>query len=676
MARQSDLRFTFTPHASQAQFEVIDFALDEGLSSPFILTLTLSSHDPDLDFAGLLDCTGVFTLWQGDTAARHVHGLISSVEMANSGFRRTVYKLVVEPHLARLELCSDWRIFQHQTVPQIIDQVLGEHHILNREQDITHPHSPREYCVQAGETDLAFIARLAAEEGLLYTFEHDEKGHRLIFTDRVLTLGAIAAEDACTVLYQGTAGGDQPQPALTSFSYSERVRTARQVQRDYTFSHPRYNLQHCHEGRDLQRQSADYERFDYPGRYKRDAAGKPFTETRLLALRNDARVATAIGDDPRLVPGREFQLVEHPREALNSWWRPVSIVHAGQQSSSQQEDAVGATSGTCYSQTAVLVDARAEWKASLLPRPLIHGPQTATVSGPAGEEIYCDEWGRVKVSFAWDRESTNDDQSSCWVRVSQGWAGTMWGAMAIPRIGQEVLVGFNDGDPDQPIIIGRAYRADNRPPYELPRHKTRMSLKSQTHKGKGFNELRFEDELGQQEVFIHAEKDQNNVVKHDETTDVGHDRTESVGNDERIRINNDQFVDVMNNRTSKVHGQHYSTVVGDWRDHVENSRYQVTSADSKAEVGGHQETVIKGQRTVTVGQGSTFTTTTYQLQTSERLIFKGPGGSIRIDADGVFIDGVTVNVAGPLATSGTGRGNNLALQSLPNKTVACEETEQ
>ncbi|WPP01762.1 type VI secretion system tip protein TssI/VgrG [Pseudomonas sp. HR96] len=672
MARQSDLRYTFAALASEAKFEVVSFHLTEGLSQPFLLSLTLSSHDPDIDFAGLLDCAALFTLWHGGTPVRHVHGLISSVQVGQSGFRRTQYQVVIEPQLARLALCSNWRIFQHQSVPQIIDQVLGEHHLLNREQHLTSPHQPREYCVQAGETDLAFLARLAAEEGLLYSFEHDDKGHRLVYTDRILCLAAIGEKDACSVLYQGAAGGDQPQPALNRFSYTEKVCTARQVQRDYTFTHPRYNLQHSHQGRDLQRQGPDYERFDYPGRYKRDAAGQPFTETRLLALRNSARVAEATGDDPRVRPGREFQLVEHPRQALNAWWRPVYVEHQGAQALSQEEDAVGAPSGTYYTQTAQLVDGRAEWKAELLPPPRISGTQTATVTGPPGEEIYCDEWGRVKVSFPWDRESSNDDKSSCWVRVSQGWAGTMWGAMAIPRVGQEVLVGFNDGDPDQPIIIGRAYRADNRPPYELPRHKTRMSLKSQTHKGEGFNELRFEDELGQQEVFIHAERDQNNRVKHDETTEVGHDRTESVGHDERVSVGNDQSISVGNNRFVNVQTRLDTKVGGDLRDSVGNNRFDVTRADHLIEIGGDYEEQVKGEQSLVVSGGVKVESTTWRLEASERLVFQAPGGSLTVDAEGVHLQGVSIQVLGPLNRTARGVATPSRVQLEPQVARDCE----
>ena len=569
MARQSDLRYTFAPLASDAQFEVIDFKLKEWLSRPFRLKLTLSSHDPEIDFSGLLDSRALFTLWRGETAVRHVHGLISSITAGDRGFRRTRYTVVVEPHISRLGLSSNWRIFQSRTAPQIIDQVLAEHQVFDREQIITNAHEPREYCVQAGETDLAFIARLAAEEGLLYTFLHSESGHRLIHTDRISCLGMIGAEDDRSLIYAGRAGGDQTRPAFSSFEYTERVRPAAQRLRDYSFKHPRYHQQHLYESLDLERQASTYVRYDYPGRYKQEGVGKAFTETRLLALRNDARTAIATGDDARLRPGPGFDLAEHPRESFNGCWRAVKIVHEGKQYNSQEEDAAGAPSGTTYTQTAMLVDGLSHWKPSLLPRPQIDGTQTATVTGPPGEEIYCDEWGRVKVSFPWDLEGQQDDKSSCWIRVSQGSAGTFWGAMSIPRVGQEVVIGFLDGDPDQPIILGRTYRAENLPPYSLPKHKTRMTIKSQTHKGEGSNELRFEDERGQQELYLHAEKDQNTVVKNHQTLNVGFDRAKEVGQDESITVGRNHLCVDRGNDRLKVGG----------------SRHDLVSAEYELEVG-------------------------------------------------------------------------------------------
>jgi type VI secretion system secreted protein VgrG len=679
MPRHSNLRFTFRPEAGPVAFDVIDFTLIEGLSQPFRLRLNLSSHDPDIDFTELLDNAALFTLWHGDTAVRHVHGLISRFSIGQSGFRRTHYQAVVEPQLARLALSANWRIFQHLSVPQIIDKVLGEQHLFNREQIITAAHQPREYCVQAGETDLHFLARLAAEEGLLYTFEHSDSGHRLIHTDRVMRLGQIGPEEARTVLYQGTPGGDPAQPAITGFHYTEQVRTASQVQRDYTFTHPRYPQQHEAYARDLHHQSDAYERFDYPGRYKRDAVGKPFTETRLLALRNDARIAEAVGDDPRIKPGQEFQLIEHPREAFNTFWRTVSVVHEGQQSTSQEED-VGDT-GTTYRQTARLIDGRADWKADLLPKPRIDGPQTATVTGPPGEAIYCDEWGRIKISFPWDRESQQDDKSSCWVRVSQGWAGTTWGAMAIPRVGQEVIVGYHDGDPDQPIVLGRTYRAANLPPYELPRHKTRMTIKSQSHKGEGFNELRFEDELGREELFIHAERDQNTVVKNhqaldvgvdrakrigqDERTTVGRHRDESVGTDEKVAIGQDRHHGIGRDDTLLI-ARSQTIVTGQDRiEHVGNQRHDKTGANHQVEIGGHLTQNVAGRAELDAGQAISRRTQVYELQAADSLTIKAAGGMLRIDAAGITLEGLTLRIKAPIEHSGNGKGQSFSFSGTP-----------
>ncbi|WP_407730278.1 type VI secretion system Vgr family protein [Pseudomonas helleri] len=561
MPRQSDLRFTFEPLQGDA-FEVVAFKLEEGLSQPFKLTLDLVSHDPAVDFNRVLDLGALFTVWRGETPVRYVHGLVSLFRQGDTGFRRTRYHAVIEPTLARAGLRSNWRMFQYKTVPEIITLVLKGQRITDLEKQICFDHQTREYCVQAGETDLDFIARLAAEEGLLYTFEHRTDGHTLILTDRVGGLGTIGTHKDCPVLYQPMGGGDSAEPALHRFSYTEQVRTSRQVQRDYTFIHPRYNQQHTADGGlALKNQHKDYERYDYPGRYKRDAAGKPFTKTRLHALRSDARMAELEGDDARLQPGLAFDLSEHPRPDFNDRWRSIALEHIGKQHSSLQEEAGGSDYSTTYHLKASAIRWDAEWKAPLQPKPCIDGPHTATVVGPPGEEIYCDEWGRVKVSFPWDRDSQENDHSSCWIRVTQGWAGTLWGAMAVPRIGQELIISYLDGDPDQPIATGRAYRQANLPPYELPKHKTRMTIKSRTHKGTGFNELRFEDEVGQQEVYIHAERDKNVYIKHDNTTFVGNDRTERVDHNETLSIGDHRTEDVGQNETIQI-GANRSVTIG------------------------------------------------------------------------------------------------------------------
>ncbi|MFP3403706.1 type VI secretion system tip protein TssI/VgrG [Pseudomonas sp. SIMBA_065] len=696
MPSQSDFYFTFQPLAGQSEFEVVSFELNEAISTPYQLNLELISFDDEVDFGQLLDKPVLFTIWRGKRALRYVHGLVSTFSQGDTGFCRTRYRALVEPMLVRAGLRSNWRIFQQKTVPQILEIMLKRQGILHFQLNSSGEHQVREFCVQAGETDLAFIARLAAEEGFVYRFEHTPKQHMLLFTDRLLWLGQISRGviqrdddegfddddiDPNQVLYRSNRGGDQAMPCLHRLRYSEQVRTARQVQRDYTFTNPAYRQEHRAEASDLKHQSTAYEYFDYPGRYKRDAVGVPFTATRITALRHDARIAEVEGDDVRLQPGLSFTLIEHPRDDLNVHWRVINVHHEGTQFTSLQEEAAGAQQGTRYSQAAVLVPGRAEWRPAPLAKPRIDGPHMATVVGPPGEEIYCDSWGRVKVSFPWDRESENNEFSSCWVRVSQGWAGGSWGSMAIPRIGQDVIIQYVNADPDQPMITGRTYCGNQLPPYDLPEHKTRMTIKSQTHKGGGYNELRFEDELGRQEVFIHAERDQNNVVKHNETTQVGNDRAERVEQDETISIGRDRREDVAQDESlsigqNRVHeignddslsiGRTHTIVTGQDRiEKVGNHRQDFTKANHTVEIGGHLEQVVAGHNLLQTGEAIRHTTKVYDIQVSESLTIRSPGGLLRIDGAGVTLDGVALAFRGPVSQQAVGSQRTTSTAGIP-----------
>ncbi|KWF96964.1 type VI secretion system Vgr family protein [Burkholderia cepacia] len=687
MAIQSDLRFTFT--VGDEAFEVVEFTLQEGLSDTFLLQVELASANPAIDFGEVLDRNGLLTIWQGGQPVRYVHGAISSFVQRDTGFRRTRYSAVVEPRLARLKLSSDWRIFQTLSVPEIATAVLKAHNqTLDYEQRVTNEHLAREYCVQAGDTDYDFIERILREEGFFYAFQHKADGHRLIHCDRLFIFGRQQGEP---VLYNPTPGGDQPQPCLRTFAYTENVRTARQVQRDYTFKSPRFPHEYPREGTDLDHQSRGYARYDYPGRYKHESSGKAFTQDRLRGHRRDARIALANGDDARLQPGVAFDLTGHPREDMNRGWRPVSIVHHGVQYTSQAEEGADAQQGTNYRYEAVLVPDDAEWRAEPLPRPRIDGPQPATVVGPEGEEIYTDAYGRVKVQFPWDREGKYDEHSSCWIQVAQNWAGATWGHMAIPRIGQEVIVVNLDGDPDQPLIIGRAYNRLQLPPYELPRHKTRMAIKSQTHKGEGYNELRFEDEKDQEEIYVHAQKDQNIHVNHDETTFVGNDRSEQVEHDETIAIGNDrketvgrdEQVTIGQDRRHDIGEDGFLTIgrnhtITTGKDHAEevgNHRRDKTAANHTVDIGGHYEQRVQGRADLEAGQAIRHRTKVYEMHAAEAVVVKGPGGTVRIDSSGITLDAVAIRVKGPMTQQGGGDGNNLSLgsQILEGQQADCLE---
>ncbi|WP_206862503.1 type VI secretion system Vgr family protein [Lysobacter changpingensis] len=675
MAAQSELVFRFGGTRG-ATLDVVRFELIEGVSQPFRLELELGSSEPDIESDILLDSEVVFTIERDGEPVRTVHGICTAFEQCETGFRLTRYRAVVESPLARLALRHNSRIFQQVNAPEILETILKEHRFQGTKTTYLGHHEPREYATQYREHDDRFVHRLATEEGIVYW--HDAANQsRLVLTDRIDTAPTLDGK----VLYQPAPVGDAPQPHLWHFAHRRQLAPTRVTQRDATFHNPRYDLQH--EARPWSHDKAigDYEHYDYPGRYKAEAAGKPFTRTKLSGLRNLTEHAAIEGDDARLWPGLAFELTGHPTEALNARWRVIAMRHSGEQATSQEADAAGAEHGTRYRYEATVVPAHYDWKPEPAPRSVIEGPQIAHVVGPPGEEIHTDVHGRVQMYFPWDREGNWSENSTCWIRVSQGWAGPMYGFMAIPRIGHEVIVSFMEGDPDQPIVTGRTYHAANKPPYELPLHKTRTTFKTQTHKGKGYNELRFEDEAGQEEIFVHAQKDQNIVVENDETTRIGHDRSEDVSNDETIQIGHDRKEAVGNDETLSI-GQDRRETLG--RDHVidigrtrqltigkdliedvGNVRIEKTASDRKVETGGHYEHKVAERHDIEAGERITQRTRVVELKASESLRICGLGGTITLDGSGVTIEGLEILLKGPVQRDPDGAGNDFSIFGEP-----------
>ncbi|WP_150538985.1 type VI secretion system Vgr family protein, partial [Actinobacillus vicugnae] len=440
--------------------------------------------------------------------------------------------------------------------------------------------------------------------------------------------------------------GDRPAPALWHWAYEMKLGTTQHTLRDYTFTHPNYHQEHQRSSQQsnvLGENTVNlYEKYDYPGRYKRDAQGEPFNQYRLEYERRESEVALATGDDLRVIPGYRFSLTGHPREHFNQSWLVVEVEHRGWQYGVLEEEA--GNSGNRYENHIKLIPYGIQWRPTPnpKPKPKVDGPQMAHVVGPAGEEIYCDEWGRVKIQFPWDRLGQNNEHSSCWVRVSQAWAGAQFGNVAIPRIGHEVIVDFLEGDPDQPIITGRTYHSTTEPPYNLPEHKTRMSIKSKTHKGNGFNELRFEDENGQEEIFIHAERDQNNVVKHDETTQIGNDRTEQVGHDETINIGN--------NRTESVGLDESITIGQDQQNSIGRNRITKIEKDDVLNIGNHFSLDVYADKKEKQGRDST-------VQTAQNTKIK-VGNNVNLHSKNIKMTGSTevkmLGKAGTMLINGSG----------------------
>ncbi|WP_379058645.1 type VI secretion system tip protein VgrG [Pectobacterium brasiliense] len=611
MANSTGLQFTVKVGALPAStFAVVDFQLSEALNQPFALSLNLASPLPGIDFGAVLDQPCELLVWYEGELQRRVSGIVSAFAQGDTGFRRTRYQAEVRPALWRLGLRTNARIFQAQKPEAIIGALLEESGITDYAFALRNEHAVREYCVQYRESDLAFITRLAAEEGLYFFHEFEEGKHRLVFADDA---GALAKgpELFFNLATQGLSEGAY----VRRFRYAEAVRTAEVALKDYSFKTPAYGLLHNKISGELEHQRESYQHFDYPGRFKQDPSGKAFTGYRLDALRAGAMTGSGESNAAELMPGSSFTLTEHPNLALNIAWQLVAITHSGQQPQALEEESGGEP--TTYSNSFEVVKASTTWRADLPYKPMVDGPQIATVVGPAGEEIYCDQYGRVKLQFPWDRYGASDDQSSCWVRVSQGWAGGQYGLIAIPRIGHEVIVSFLEGDPDQPIVTGRTFHATNPSPYPLPANKTRTTLRTTTHKGAGFNELRFEDQAGQEEVFIHAQKDMNTVVLNNRSTGVGVDHAENVGRDQISVIGRHQILNVVENQGTEIQG----------------AQKVIIGAGRETEVTMNEKLTVTGNITITSTGGNIELTT--------------GAGSLTIYQNGnIDIKGVKVNVVG------------------------------
>ncbi|WP_323754739.1 type VI secretion system Vgr family protein, partial [Marinobacter sp.] len=529
------------------------------------------------------------------------------------------------------------RIYQAQTTDAIVRTLLEERGIVDTVFDLKRSPEEREYCVQHRESDLKFLERLAAEEGWHYRYQHGsvdgEEQPALVIADHHGDAPKLTPVECNT-----KAGGSTQQACIFSFAYEERVRASSVAMKDYTFKNPAYALMHEQSAGGVNHRE-DYQHYDYPGRYKADASGQPFTQTRLEALRNDASVAKGKSNRPDFAAGAKVELQDHDSQSLNREWLLTSITHTGKQPQALEEEGGGEPASYANEFTAIPADKT--WRALCEHKPMMDGPQIAIVTGPEGEEIHCDQYGRVKVRFPWDRYSKNDEHSSAWLRVSQGWAGGQYGFMALPRIGNEVIVSFLDGDPDQPIITGRTYHATNTPPYPLPEHKTRTTLKTKTHKGEGSNELRFEDEAGEEQIYVHAQKDLDLLTENN--------RTEVIKNDSHLTVENNQFNHVKATDNCTTDGETRLSVGTDCSQTVGGTFHQKAARTMASEAG--TEVHHKAGAKVVLDAGA-------------ELTISGGGSFIKLDPSGVTLSGpgIKINSGG---APGSGSGQSVAAPELP-----------
>jgi type VI secretion system secreted protein VgrG len=559
------------PHAASS-LVVTRFSGSESLSRLYDFRIEFFEKDAQqLDLAELPGTPAQLTIQIADAPVRYVHGLVRQVELVGRVGGRWRYRVQVVPKLERLCQMRKSRIFQEQAVPDIVQAVLGEAGVAHR-LALSGSYAAREYCVQYRESDFDFISRLLEAEGIFYFFEHAEGSHTLVLGDAASAHADLPGGAKLPLREADRRAHDEE--FISRMERVHRLRPGAVMLRDYDFEKPALDLS---ANGDSAEGVSELELYDYPAEYVAPGVGKALAKVRMEEKAQGAQTLLGQSVCPRMTPGYLFE-AEHPGDGtFCGQFLLEEVVHSG-----HQPDTLGnaETLGGAYQNDFQCLPKGVPFRPPRsTPRPHIPGIQTATVVGPAGEEIHTDTHGRIKVQFHWDREGQKNDRSSCYVRVGQAWGGLSWGALFLPRIGQEVVIRFLEGNPDRPLIAGAVYNGENPTPYGLPGERTKSTLKSASSLGSdGFNEMRLEDKAGEEEIFVHAQKDKEIITENNKDQEVrgfedllvkkdrkrtveGNQLLEVVLDDARL-IEGNQGLQVRGNRTTITRGSHSESVEG------------------------------------------------------------------------------------------------------------------
>jgi type VI secretion system secreted protein VgrG len=587
--------FTLTTPLPEADLRFDAMQHSAGVSMLEDTRLFLLSDRSDIAPDDLLGQTVDVQLALRGGDVRHVCGHVTRFGQGRHQGRYFGYLAEVRPWLWFLTRSSDCRIFQMTSVPDIVQRVFADYgDIAVFEFRLNRSHRVREYCVQYRETDFNFVARLLEDEGIYWYFEHAAGEHKLVLVDAGGSLSS-APQAASLPFFDNTEQRSPDIDIVTDWQFGRQVRSGKVALRSYHFETPSTSLEVTRTEKRAHDQSG-YELYDYQGDYFKKTDGDQIAGVRLDEAQSGHEEITARTNAIGLANGRLFSLVKHPRDDQNAEYFVIQT----QIDASVNRLESGNDTGDYACHFTALPSGQVYRPPRRTPKPFVQGPQSAVVTGPAGEEIFTDRYGRVKVQFHWDRLGKRDENTSCWMRVSHPWAGKSFGAVHIPRIGQEVIVDFLEGDPDQPLITGRVYNAENMPPWDLPANATQSGILTRSSKGGAYgnaNALRFEDKKGSEQVWLHAEKNQDIEVENDETHWVGHDRTKTIDHDETEHVRHDRRKTIDNDETVHVHHDRTETV-----DHNE----KISIGVNRTEDVGRNETISIGvDRTESVGQDET-----------------------------------------------------------------------
>ncbi|HYA41541.1 MAG TPA: type VI secretion system tip protein VgrG [Syntrophobacteraceae bacterium] len=604
----------------------------ESLGRLFEFQIDLLSQDPNIRFDDILGQKVTVRLDLGRGRQRYFSGHVSNFTQGGTVGDLYAYHATVRPWLWFLTLTANCRIFQEKKTPDIIKEVFKDQGFTDYEEALSGSYQPWEYCVQYRETDFNFVSRLMEHEGIYYYFKHENDKHTLVLSDSTSSHQPFPGYERLPFYPRDTAQRRE-RDHIFDWHISQEVQPGVCALNDFHFKTPKANL-HAKSAIKHSHAVSDMEVYDYPGIYLESGEGEKYARVRIEERQCDHELVHSEGNARGLSVGYLFELTGFARKDQNREYLIVSAKHdivsdLYETGKTRDEVDIYACSFTAMPSQKPFRPAR------ITPKPVVRGPQTAVVVGPAGSEIYTDKYSRVKLKFHWDRYSKADEKSSCWVRVSQLWAGAKWGAIHIPRIGQEVIVDFLEGDPDRPIITGRVYNDDNMPPYDLPDNATQSGIKSRSSKGgspTNITELRFEDKKGEELIFLQAEKDLESRVKHD--------LVELVGNEDHLTVKSDQF--------QLIKGDKNLAVKGDRNEKVEGTISREAGMNIQEKAGlrhaldAGMEIYLKAGMNIVLEAGMSIT-------------LKAGGGFVVVGPAGVTISGTPVLInSGGAAGSGSG----------------------
>lgn len=537
-----------TPGSDELLFRSLH--ANEALSRLFEYHVELLSTSVDIVLDDLLGKTMTVKLQVANEGTRYFTGHVTSISYQGTHGRYHTYAAVLHPWLWFLTRTADCRIFQDMTVPDILQQVFADHDTADFDLQLTGTYRTWTYCVQYRETDFNFVSRLLEHEGIYYYFKHADGRCTMVITDSYSGHSTFDGYENLPYVSAGSAVRPEVE-YVNNWQVTRAIQPGIYVHDDYDMTRPTVELK-AQKSLVRDHAEASYEIYDYPGTYLQKSDGDQYAAVRLDELAGQFETVHAASNARGVCVGYLLTLDDHPRSDQNREYLVIesnySIEYAGYEST--QGDTT-----TCHCNFVVLSSQQQYRAPRLTPKPFVQGPQTAVVVGPSGEEIYTEKNGCVKVQFHWDRYGQRDENSSCWIRVSHPWAGKGWGSVSIPRIGQEVIVDFLEGDPDQPIVTGRVYNGDNLGPYGLPASAVVSGIKSNTVKGSGYNEISMNDTAGQENITIHAQFDMNTTVEHDQTNTVKDTFTETITSDATIAVTQGNYSHDIQTGTAKYHVQ-------------------------------------------------------------------------------------------------------------------------